>query len=268
MTNKLIKMEQNNLGIWEEQNSLKEIKNIFGRGLSDGEFQSLVQLGKATGLNPFLKEIWAVKYGNNPAQIFIGRDGYRKSAQDDPEYDYHLVDAVYSNDDFVMSEGQVTHRYKLADRGDLVGAYCVAKRKSAEKSMFIFVELSEYNTKKSLWAGKPATMIKKVAEAQCLRMAFQARFAGTYSEFEKWEIDAPVVKQVQVKGVAGLKNRLGLIEHNVDDVITKIKSAETIEELKVAAEPINHFTEEDKELLRPIYAKKQQTFINRSTTNV
>ena len=39
----------------------------------------------------------------------------------------------------------------------------------------------------TLWDSKPATMIKKVAEAQGLRMAFQSMFAGTYAEDEQWE---------------------------------------------------------------------------------
>ena len=51
--------------------------------------------------------------------------------------------------------------------------------------MFTFVELSEYDTKQSVWKTKPATMIKKVAEAQGLRWAFQELFAGTYEESEE-----------------------------------------------------------------------------------
>jgi hypothetical protein len=32
--------------------------------------------------------------------------------------------------------------------------------------MFNFVDITEYNTNQSVWKQKPATMIKKVAEAQ------------------------------------------------------------------------------------------------------
>ncbi len=41
-----------------------------------------------------------------------------------------------------------------------------------------------------VWVGKPATMIKKVAEAQGLRASFQELFAGTYEESENWK-DTP-----------------------------------------------------------------------------
>jgi len=48
------------------------------------------------------------------------------------------------------------------------------------------VNIKDYDTKKSVWASKPETMICKVAEAQGLRMAFPALFAGTYNEAEDW----------------------------------------------------------------------------------
>ncbi|QQR83008.1 phage recombination protein Bet [Candidatus Peregrinibacteria bacterium] len=177
MTKALAISAQDAASIWQEQNKLAEVKKIYGKDLTDSEFSILVQIGQATHLNPFLREIWAVKYGTNPAQIFIGRDGYRKAAQSNPDYDYHLADAVYQNDDFKIEDGEVRHTYSGKDRGALVGAYCVVKRKSSTKTMFNFVDIKEYTTGKSLWIGKPATMIKKVAEAQGLRMAFQQLFA-------------------------------------------------------------------------------------------
>lgn len=175
------------LTLWKTQDQLAEIKSIYAKGLTDGEFTTFVNMGIATQLNPFLKEIWAVKYGSSPANIFIGRDGYRKAAQRSPEYDFHFVDAVYSGDTFTVENGEVKHNYKLVGRGSLMGAYATAKRKNSTKGSFVFVELSEYDTKQSVWKTKPATMIKKVAEAQVLRMTFQELFAGTYDESEQWE---------------------------------------------------------------------------------
>ena len=195
MTKALAISAQDAAAIWQEQTKLAEVKKIYGKDLTDSEFSILVQIGQATHLNPFLREIWAVKYGTNPAQIFIGRDGYRKAAQANPDYDYHLVDAVYQNDDFKIEDGEVRHTYSGKDRGALVGAYCVVKRKSSTKTMFNFVDIKEYTTGKSLWVGKPATMIKKVAEAQGLRMAFQHLFAGTYDEAEAWEEPAKPLPQ-------------------------------------------------------------------------
>lgn len=197
--------DSKDLQVWQDNAQLAEVKKIYGGKLTEGEFVTFVQIGKALNLNPFLKEIWAVKYGNSAANIFVGRDGYRKNAQENPDYDYHSVDAVYSKDEFSVENGDVKHKYNFGtDRGTIVGAYCIVKRKGSSKPIFTFVEHAEYNTKKSVWLAKPATMIKKVAEAQGLRMAFQKLFSGTYDESEDWRKEAQaevnVVAKVDIEG--------------------------------------------------------------------
>lgn len=187
----IVQVENNfdqQVNLWSSQKEIDDVRKTCAPTLNDTEFKLFVQIGRATGLNPFLREIWAVKYDSNkPGNIFIGRDGYRKSAQRHPLYDYHAVDAVYSNDFFEVNNCEITHKYNLKDRGKLIGAYCIVKRKNASKPCYVFAELKEYSTGRSLWSsdsGKPATMIKKVAESQALRMAFQELFSGTYSDAE------------------------------------------------------------------------------------
>lgn len=171
---------------WNDKKMQVQIKDSYGKNLNEPEWNMFLALGMATGLNPFLREIWAVKYGSNPASVFIGRDGYRRSAQNHPEYEYHYVDAVYKNDTLKMVSGELTHDYNLTDRGDLIGAYCIVKRRNAGRPAFNYVELKEYRQAYGVWTQKPATMIKKVAEAQGLRGSFQELFAGTYEESEAW----------------------------------------------------------------------------------
>ena len=184
MSNALAQLN-NSLTMWEDNIKLNEIRQLFAPKLTEMELQYFVGLGKATGLNPFLKEIWSVKYDErSPAQVFIGRDGYRKAAQAQSEYDYHQCDSVYENDIFEVQDGIVKHAYKLTQRGNLIGAYCIVKRHKSSRPMYVFVELKEYSTGKSVWATKPATMIKKVAESQCLRACFQDLLGGTYGEEE------------------------------------------------------------------------------------
>jgi phage recombination protein Bet len=171
----------NSMTMWDDNQKLEEIRKLFAPKLTEMEFQFFVGLGKATGLNPFVRELWSIKYQDNmPAQVFVGRDGYRKASQAHKDYDFHQADAVFENDDFEVINGEVLHKYKLKDRGRLVGAYCIVKRKSSSRPMYVFVELSEYDKKQSVWKEKPATMIKKVAEAQCLRACFQYLLGGTY----------------------------------------------------------------------------------------
>jgi phage recombination protein Bet len=200
--------------VWDDQTVLKQIKEIFGRGLTQGEWNTLMQVGRSTKLNPFMREIWAVKYKDKPAHIFVGRDGYRKSAQAHPDYDCHQVDAVYSNDQFVQDKASdtVQHRYGLANRGELLGAYATVYRRNSSKPFYVSVPFDEYNLKQALWKDKPQTMIKKVAEAQALRMAFQELFAGTYCESEAFMNDQGETIPIVSDRITDVNRHFGLID--------------------------------------------------------
>lgn len=231
--------------MWEDNAKLAEIRKLFAPKLTDMEFQFFVGMGKATNLNPFLREIWAVKYSDKEAaQIFIGRDGYRKSAQSHRDYDYHQCDAVYENDEFEMNDGVIKHKYNLKNRGELLGAYCIAKRKNSERPCYVFAELREYSTGKSLWrepglyknekgymsqGGKPATMIKKVAESQCLRAGFQELFAGTYGEEEMESMRNQESKPVIVHGTTQTEKLKSILDEQIIDAET----GEVIESKKI-----------------------------------
>ncbi len=185
MQTDMIIANNTNIIMWEDSSQLEDIRKLFAPKLSENEFKYFVGLGKATGLNPFLREIWSVKYQDNvPAQVFIGRDGYRKAAQAHPDYEWHQPDAIYEHDSFKIINGEIHHDYNLKDRGELIGAYCLVKRRTAARPVFRRVSFKEYSTNQSLWKTKPETMIIKVAEAQALRACFQDLLAGTYGEEE------------------------------------------------------------------------------------
>lgn len=213
-----------NIDIWNDESTLKEIRlMVCPTPLTDVEFATLVGIGRATGLNPFLREIWAVKYRKlnkqtgkyeeTPAQIFIGRDGYRKGAIRQPDYEYHQVNAIYSKDNFAISDDVIHHVHGFGERGNLLGAYCVIKRKSSAKSTYVIVSMDEYNLKQGLWNSKPETMIKKVAEAQALRQNFPDSLGGTYSDAE-----------IPLKVIANKDDEMGI----QTDRLTQILESKTV----------------------------------------
>ena len=185
MSNELASYDNRALSFWKDPNALKEIKELFAPNLTDLEFKGFIGMGSALGLNPFLRECWAIKYDKTkPAQIFIGRDGYRKVAQRQAEYDFHYAETIYSKDKFKVTNGVIEHEYSFMDRGVLLGAYCIVKRKSSSRPVYAVVNITDYDKKQSNWNTMKETMIKKVAEAQALRAAFQDTFGGTYTEDE------------------------------------------------------------------------------------
>jgi len=264
---------EKDLLIWESEESLKEIRNIFAKNATDNEFRILCELGRATGLSPFLKQIWFVKYGNDGAQIFIGRDGYRVGISRHKKYEGHFVDAVYSNDNYKYSmDGTLTHDYNMQDRGKLIGAFCIAWMKDRRFPYYVYVPVGEYDTGKSTWSTKKSTQIKKVAESQCCRMAAPDMFAATYDGDAEY-FDPREEKQGRTIDV---KSKLqSLIDNkttpsSVTDTVFpsllgSIESVSTADELKAVEEVLkNGITEVASESLkaelRQAYKKKAASF--------
>jgi phage recombination protein Bet len=252
MGNELINMD-----LWEGDNNLKEIKAIFAPKLNENEFKAFIGMGRASGLNPFLREIWAVKYDEKaPAQIFIGRDGYRKSMQQNPDYDYHHVHAVYSNDDFKVENGEVTHSYGAANRGQLLGAYCLVFKKSSSRPIYVYVPLADYDKGQSCWKTMKDTMIKKVAEAQCSRMAFQEQFAGTLSEAEEYITingEEFIVKKSQADRINSLLTKKGF-NNNANKTINVTTNSHSVNTYSVDGDGV--LLDENKNVSPPPIARE------------
>lgn len=218
MSTEIATQQNNSLSaIW---NNTDEVRKQFAKDLSDIEFKFFVGLGKNLGANPFTREIWAVKYGTAPASIFLGRDFYRKKAQEQPDYDGHYSEAVYSNDDFSVESGVVKHKFKLIDRGVLIAAYSIVKRKGISQSFYVLVNFSEYNLNQSLWKTKPESQLKKVAESQALRGAYQGIFGGTYDESEAFKSEGTDGKTTDAIVMISEVQKEDILSLIANDVIT------------------------------------------------
>ena len=150
------------------------IRDMCAKDCTDNEFLLLMQLAKTYQLDPFAKQIWAIKYGNNPAAIFCGRDGFLAIAHRSGKFDG-------------MESGT------RKDGDDLVG-WCRVYRKDMSRPFEVEVSLSEYSTGKNLWQTKPKTMIVKVAESHALRRAFG--ISGLYAPEEIDTGDRPEPRYV------------------------------------------------------------------------
>lgn len=147
------------------------IQRMYAQNCSQDEFVVFLNLAHKYGLDPSLKQIWAIKYpGGGPATIIVSRDG--------------LLDIAHRNPNF---DGMETGYTGTVKDGDLVG-WCKVYRKDMSRPFMSSVLYEEYvQTKKSgeitkFWKKMPVTMIQKVAQAQALRQAFSVQ--GLYSEDE------------------------------------------------------------------------------------
>lgn len=158
---------------------LELMHNTVAKGTNLTEFRYFLNVSRASGLNPFLKEIWCYKDNKGNQIIFAGRDGFLKKAQQNPDFAGIRSAEVRVNDEFEIdiANGKVKHKVTTLDdskRGDIVGAYAIAFRKDGEPTIEV-VSWATYNKANSTytpWKTHPAEMIKKVAEVHALKKAF------------------------------------------------------------------------------------------------
>ncbi len=161
------------------------------------EFKFFTELCKARKLNPFLKEVYCIKYGNNPAQIVVGKDVFLKRAIQHPMFDglESGVIVVDANSNLVERKGCF---YLPTDT--IVGGWAKVYRKDWGHCTYCSVSFEEVAQKKgngelnSNWANKKATMVEKVAKVRALRETFVDDLAGMYDADEFQE---PVIENKQ-----------------------------------------------------------------------
>jgi len=157
------KREEHKMLSWDEE-QLILLRASCAPTATDPEFKKLLYLSQTWQLDPMLREIWLVKFGSSPAQIYAGRDGFLKIAHRSGHFDG--MKTVVNFD----------------EEGKPVSATCTVWRNDMTHPFESNVLFNEYTTGQNLWKTKPSVMIGKVAESVALRKAFSV--AGLYSPEE------------------------------------------------------------------------------------
>ena len=167
-----IKDNHGNVTAVYDSDMVEAVKNTVANGASDSELFMFLTVASNYGLDPFLHEIYFVKF-KDKSQIMSGRDGYRKIAMREPTYKSHYSDYVCQNDTFKVMRKMgkvedVIHEYEQNDRGALVGAYCILET-TDDRIYFFYAEFNKYNTGQNAWQTYPNDMIIKVAETRVFK---------------------------------------------------------------------------------------------------
>jgi phage recombination protein Bet len=152
MKNEIVKVEEQQLTSYLTAMGLN-------KSLTENESNQFVQIAQAYNLNPFKREIYAIKYGST-FNIIVGYESYIKRAEATG-----LLDG-----------------YKVETKGKLgendFRAIITIYRKDWKEPFVHEVFFIEYDQKNSIWKSKPITMIKKVAISQGFRLAFNETLGG------------------------------------------------------------------------------------------
>lgn len=163
-----------------------DVRNFICKEATIAECRIFLETCKQYHLNPFTKEAYLIHYdnknGDTASTIVLGKTCYMKMAEAHPQYDGFEAGVIV----FIPEVGEIIHREgSIVYKGEeLVGGWAKTYRKDRSRPFYEEVNFSEYDTKKSLWVTKPATMIRKVALVHTLREAFPATFGGLIDESE------------------------------------------------------------------------------------
>lgn len=144
------------------------------------EFGMFLELAARYELDPFAREIWAVKMQGRMT-ILVARDGLLAIANRSTDFIGIEGDVVREHDDFRKQSGEALpqHSYGAStkERGDITGAWATVFR-AGRKPTYFFAPFEEYMptgrklNEHSPWNFQTSAMILKCAEAMALRKAY------------------------------------------------------------------------------------------------
>lgn len=228
------------------EDQINLIKNTVAKGATENELRVFLYLAHEYNLDPFKKEIWFTKYGNQ-TNIMTSRDGYLKFAQASHEFAGLISFVVHEGDAFEIDAGEykITHRFGTK-RGKIIGAWARCDRKG-KKPFISYVSFEEYNQSNPIWKKYPSAMIQKVAEVFVLKRAFGINGLVTKEEmseisFEQSPTDSSFPNRMMEKDQ---KTTIWELARSKDMSIDNLKQY-TIKEFDT---PLSHLSHEQAESL-------------------
>jgi phage recombination protein Bet len=161
------------------------ISTTIAPGCSGDELRLFAYACQRTGLDPFSKQIYAIKRGGKMT-IQAGIDGLRSIAERTGQLDGS--ETLWCGDDGQWTDVWLGSKPPAA-------AKTTIWRKGSSHPFTGVARFADYNAGQGLWSKMGATMIAKCSEALALRKAFPADLSGVYStdEMEQAEVQPVTV---------------------------------------------------------------------------
>jgi phage recombination protein Bet len=174
-----------NLTTWTpEQTQL--ISSTIAPGCSGDELKLFAYACQRTGLDPFSKQIYAIKRGGKMT-IQAGIDGLRAIAERTGQLDGS--ETYWCGADGAWQDVWLGNTPPAA-------AKTIIYRKGSAHAFIGVARFADYNAGQGLWSKMPAAMIAKCSEALALRKAFPANLSGVYTTDEMEQAEEVTVTPV------------------------------------------------------------------------
>jgi phage recombination protein Bet len=228
-----------------EQKSL--IKNYLCKGINDEELTLFAAVCKKTGLDPFMKQIYAVKR-KDQMTIQTSIDGYRLIAERTGRY-APGKESQYNKDGALLSATSFVKKQTQDGTWHEIGATA-------------FFDEYKPSYSNQFWDSKKHIMLAKCAESLALRKAFPNELSGLYSEDEMHQAE---VKAEDKSISAEQANDLALLIDNCIDKTRENLTNYITNELKVSIYniPVKHY---EKLRLRAIKDQKPREMVEEAVS--
>ncbi len=155
-----------------------------------------LQICQARKLNPFLSEIYLIKYNEkDKAQIVTGKDAFTKRASETPDFRYFRAGViVMKGDEIKEREGTF-----FAKGEDLIGGWAEVYLEGREHPFKYTIRREEFDKKQANWLKMPGVMCRKCALVGALREALPEQLGGLYDSAEMR--DSPDIIDVEAEMV-------------------------------------------------------------------